>query len=128
MTIFYADDDPEEIELFCFALKEIDPGIKCVTANNGEEALAVLGREEKPSVIFLDLNMPLCNGEEVLRELKRNSKLKNVPVIIYSSVTDDNVVKELLRLGAFKFLPKTNSLKALTTSLASIFQETFYPH
>ncbi len=128
MTLFYADDDPEEIELFCFALNEIDPGIKCLTATNGEEALEVLGNQEKPSLIFLDLNMPLCNGEEVLRELKRNSRLKSVPVIIYSSVTDEAVIKELLRIGAFRFLPKTNSLKALTSGLASIFQETLYPH
>src|SRR6478609_2341852 len=101
MTLFYADDDPEEIELFCFALKEIDSSIRCVTASNGEEALAILERHEKPALIFLDLNMPLFDGHQVLTELKRNNKLKNVPVVIYSSTDDEQSKNEVLKLGAF---------------------------
>ena len=52
MTIFYADDDQDEIDFFCEALKLIDPSIECVTASNGREALQLLETIGIPDLIF----------------------------------------------------------------------------
>ncbi len=68
--ILLADDDMDDTEMFCEALADIDESIICHCAVNGSDALRILdGLKELPSVIFLDLNMPLMNGWDCLTHL-----------------------------------------------------------
>jgi DNA-binding response OmpR family regulator len=122
MIIFYADDDAEDCELFTEALHHIDPEMKSIIAKDGREALAYLNNtRELPDYIFLDINMPLVDGKKCLIEIKKSSKLKNIPVVMYSTTSDTNEIKEYYKLGAHDFLIKPNNFSTLCDSLESIF-------
>jgi len=123
MIILVVDDDAEDIELFCEAVNEIDPGISCVEAYNGVDALKILQRDSLlPDFIFLDINMPFMNGQKCLAELKRNEVFVEIPVIMYSTTTDQKQIDDCKKLGA-SFLTKPNSYAELVTALRDIMAE-----
>lgn len=121
MTILYADDDVDDCELVVEALEKIDPGINCVMANDGLQALQMLNEEENlPDYIFLDVNMPVMNGKSCLIELKKDDRLKEIPVVIYSTTQDKEEIKELYAIGAREYLKKPNSFNDLCLSLKAV--------
>lgn len=70
-----ADDDTDDTEMFCEALADIDENIICHTPYNGGEALKILTElNEKPKLVFLDLNMPVMNGWDCLKPLKKDNQ------------------------------------------------------
>ena len=118
---FLVDDDSDDLKIFALAMEEVDSSIQCVTATNGVEALEKLRDEEFiPDVIFLDLNMPRMNGKQCLIEMKKIDRLKDVPVIMYSTSSDRRDVEETLHLGAAHFLTKPSNISALTKSLTEL--------
>jgi CheY-like chemotaxis protein len=120
MIILIVDDDAEDIELFCEAVSEINTSISCVEAYNGVEALKILQRDQLlPDFIFLDINMPFMNGQKCLAELKNNSAYANVPVVMYSTTSNEQQIEECKALGA-SFLTKPNSYNDLLASLRPI--------
>jgi CheY-like chemotaxis protein len=122
MVILNVDDDPEDREFFCDALKTIDRTVLCLTAGSGIEALSMLQSHlPLPDYIFLDINMPMMDGKTCLRELKTIPELKEIPVIMYSTSTDTKEIRECYRLGADDFLIKPNSFEKLVNDLISIF-------
>lgn len=66
-----------------------------------------------PHMILLDLVLPNMSGLGFLRQIKRNPRLKNIPVLIISHVNDFDVIQEALDLGADGFLTKTHTPKEL---------------
>ncbi len=122
MVIMIVDDDAEDCELFHEAINEIDPEIKCWTAKDGKAAINLLTRELVilPDYIFLDINMPIMNGRETLGELKKNSRLRDIPVIMYSTTSDTKEIKSFYSLGAHDFLIKPNNFNKLVEALSSI--------
>jgi CheY-like chemotaxis protein len=80
------DDNEDDRCFFIEAIKEMGNGYTYYVANNGLEGLHYLRKTTPlPDFIFLDLKMPIMNGKECLKELKKDVKLKNIPVIIYTS-------------------------------------------
>ena len=122
MLVLIIDDDTEDRELFLEAVGKIDPSIKCYSAKDGREAIHVMTNEliVLPDYIFLDINMPVMNGRECLIEIKKNSKLKTIPVIMYSTTSDTNEIKGFYSLGAYDFLIKPANFSKLMDALASI--------
>lgn len=84
-NILQIDDDCDDCEFFEQALKTVcTANYSCV--NNPIEALEkLISKEIKPDLIFLDLNMPLMTGEELLTEIKKSDATKNIPVILLST-------------------------------------------
>ncbi len=78
-----------------------------VSALNGDIGLR-LARSEKPALILLDLILPQKDGFEVLKELKRDDKTKNIPVLILTNLESPSDVEKAINLGAATFLVKTN--------------------
>jgi CheY-like chemotaxis protein len=74
-------------------------------ANNGEEAMAK-ARKGKPDLIIADINMPVKNGFEVCEEVKKDSLLKNIPVLLLIGILDDFDEDESNRVGADGFIVK----------------------
>ena len=68
---------------------------------------------ELPDYIFLDINMPRMNGRECLAELKKDIRLKNIPVIIYSTSTHSEDVELSIQLGAAYYLSKSSDIHQL---------------
>jgi CheY-like chemotaxis protein len=126
-TIMIVDDDDDDIELFCEALKDVDQTIECICASNGEEAFNKLNQEDTsiPDYIFLDLNMPRLNGKQCLKRLKGSLRLQDIPVIIYTTSKLREDVEETRKLGAASFLTKPNKVNDLRNAIASILQGKF---
>lgn len=79
-----------------------------VKATNGLEALNKL-REVQPDLILLDLIMPGKNGFETLEEIKKDPKLKNIPVIVLTNLGQQTDIKLCKELGAVDYLVKSDT-------------------
>ncbi|MEP6514527.1 MAG: response regulator [Parafilimonas sp.] len=118
-TVLIIDDDADDISIFIEALSEVDTHTRCIAIDNCEEALKVLQKknDDLPHYIFLDLNMPGMNGKECLKELKKNSQLKHIPVIIYSTAKRDDEFEETRKLGAAHFVTKPSKFSEVKQML-----------
>ncbi len=120
--ILIIDDDSDDVEIFCEAIAEINPAIKCESAENGEEALRLLRNpfHDRPDFIFLDLNMPRMNGKQCLSELKKDPRLKDMPVVVYTTSKLDEDFQETARLGAMLFITKPTRLTKLVETITFV--------
>ncbi|HEY0652567.1 MAG TPA: response regulator [Chryseosolibacter sp.] len=126
MVILIVDDDNEDCELFYEAINHIDPAIKCWTARDGRQAIQLLTKELviPPDYVFLDINMPVMNGKDTLIEIKKHTRLRDVPVIMYSTTSDTREIQGYYQLGAHDFLIKPNNFNRLVEALSSIIIST----
>ena len=116
-----ADDDQDDTDLFCEALKGIDSGIECHFAYSGKDALQKLqGGKIQPQVVFLDINMPEMNGWECLDSLKKEEKLRDIPVIMYSTSSMTLYGRKAIKSGAVGFYEKPGSFLQLKEFLEVI--------
>jgi len=108
MTIFLVDDDEDDRKLFIESVIEYDKDITCIEAENGDKALLYLQDHDNPvpDFIFLDLRMPGMSGRQCLAEIKKDTRLRPVPVIVYTTSRDVKESKELMQLGAAHFMSK----------------------
>ena len=126
MNILYADDDADDREIFCEAIREINPAIKVVLGMDGEETLKILSvQKELPHLIFLDINMPKMDGIECLAKLKSDDRLKSIPVIIYSTTSNKSDQSRIALLGASDFIHKGNSFESVKDSLNKILESQY---
>ncbi|HKZ36617.1 MAG TPA: response regulator [Chryseolinea sp.] len=123
MIILCIDDDPDDTDFFCEAIKVVSPEAKCMTANDGLSALKILRSEILPDIIFLDINMPRMSGREVLMQIKKSYKLSQVPIIIYSTTILPRDVDNFRNLGAHDVLAKYIKLKDLCDALRVILKK-----
>ena len=121
-TVFLADDDEDDRDIFMDAIRDVDGSIECRFASNGEMALQTLDNDilQKPELIFLDLNMPKINGKQLLRELKKVDGLRDIPVIMYSTFFTEKDREEVQNLGAVFCLIKKTKFSELSNSLRDI--------
>ena len=125
-NIFLVDDDVDDQLFFTDALKEIDSSITCSIANNGREALEQLrSLSSLPEILFLDLNMPFMNGYECLSQLKSESRLSRIPVVIFTTSNDPRDAELTHQLGAEVFLSKPNEFSKLRSKLEKILMLDF---
>jgi len=108
LNILLADDDVDD----CFFFKEALLGsaipTQIKTVPDGEYLMNLLLDKtyQLPDVLFLDLNMPRKNGFECLTEIKLISKLKLLPIIMFSTSFEKEVVNQLYQNGAQYFMRK----------------------
>lgn len=104
IEILIVDDDIGIIQILkSHLLKNYNCNVS--TAMNGLDALLKL-RESKIDLIFLDLAMPEINGMEALDAIRNDSELKNIPVVIMSSISKKEVVQQALKYGIFDYIRK----------------------
>ncbi len=108
LNILLADDDTDDCIFFKKALSELVIPISLIAVHDGEQLMHLLINEtpELPHILFLDLNMPRKNGFECLTEIKLNNKLKQLPVIVFSTSFEQEMVNLLYKNGAQYFIRK----------------------
>lgn len=121
-VLLYIDDDPEDMEFFREALRTVDPSCECVGARNGLEGLNLL-TTLTPDLIFLDINMPVMDGKEMLKSIQVDSRLNKLPVFMLSTTTNPREREVFRKLGAKACLIKPNSFEALCDTLRNFLQE-----
>ena len=103
-NVVLVEDDPDDRELFIEFYKDRDDIVLLPSSENGLELIAYLESitEENalPNLIVLDQNMPKMNGKQTLAFLKASEKFSNIRVLVYSTYTDNNLIKECMALGA----------------------------
>ena len=103
--ILVAEDDQFYANIY--KVKLAKEGYQVVLAFNGEETLKE-ARLKKPDLILLDLIMPVKDGFETLKELKEDTSLRDVKVVVLSNLGQDEDIKKVKELGATDYLVKTN--------------------
>jgi CheY-like chemotaxis protein len=108
LNILLADDDIDDCVFFKEALSELLISTNITAVHDGEKLMKLLTSITNvlPHILFLDLNMPRKNGFECLTEIKENEKLKNLPVAIFSTSYEQEVVNSLYKNGAQYFIRK----------------------
>jgi len=101
--ILVVDDEPHVIKSLTFVLTK--EGYDVSSADNGEDAMAKI-RQSKPSLVFLDVMMPKKNGYEVCQEVKKDSGLRDIRVIMLTAKGQETDREKGLDVGADEFMTK----------------------
>lgn len=109
-TVLVVDDYDEVREMTKHALEL--SGYSVIEASGGEEALE-LARRLLPDLILMDLSMPGLDGFTVIHRLRRLIGLRDVPIIVFSAHTAQEIRADVLAAGCRDFIPKPVDLKKL---------------
>lgn len=108
--ILIADDDQEDRFLLHTAFEEIGRSEDIFLVENGMQVFKYLDASAKedyiPSLIVLDLNMPVLNGIETLSKLKSDTRYRDIPVIIYTTSIHEVEKSKCIEMGAADFIKK----------------------
>jgi len=113
LNILLAEDDADDRLFFDKALRKLEVPTRLVSVVDGEKLMIYLSENylDLPDVLFLDLNMPRKNGMECLSEIKQDEKLKELPVIIYSTHLHEKDASLLYEKGAHYYIRKTDMIE-----------------
>ena len=126
IDILLVEDSPGDVRLTKEALKESKVLNKLHVVNDGVEALKFLQRQDgfsaapRPDIILLDLNLPKRDGREVLAEIKDDSSLKKIPVVILTTSQEERDIIRSYELHANCYITKPVDLEQFMTVIKSI--------
>jgi len=109
--ILVVDDDPRNIFSLTNALQE--EGITCITAENGKDALDVIAREPGIDIILMDVMMPEMDGYEATREIRKNHKYDNIPIIALTAKAMKGDKEKCLEAGMSDYISKPINIEQL---------------
>ncbi len=112
-TIMIVDDEPINIKV-AEKFLTLEGYSQFVTTTNPKEAVR-LAIEKQPSILLLDIMMPEISGLDILREIRADEQMFDLPVIILTATTDQTTKHEALQLGASDFLLKPVDATELST-------------
>jgi CheY-like chemotaxis protein len=123
VKILIADDDNDDRFFFAKALQEIPLNTRLTVVSNGEELMDYFSKnmDNLPDILFLDLSMPRKTGFECLIEIRANTQLDHIPVVMLSTSFmrgvdyEQNLVDTLIRMGAQDYVRKPNDFEGLKT-------------
>lgn len=124
LSFVVIDDDPDDQEILCTAIKEVAPGSICQTVNDAHQLVAhteIL--QGTPDTIFVDINMPKMDGFQFLRHAKNDSMLRNVKIVLMSTSNSIDDKRKAQMLGAEAFITKTNTYGELCKALQKYLSE-----
>lgn len=120
-NILLIDDDEDDQEIFLTALECTGKPIRCTVVDSARKALSqITCGELETDLIFLDLNMPLMNGQQFLTEIKKEKKLSEIPIVILSTSSNAATVTQVKKLGAFHFFTKPDRFEDLVAILDEV--------
>jgi PleD family two-component response regulator len=118
------DDDADDRNLFSTAMGELESDLEVITIKDANTAIHdIRDGKIRPSIIFLDLNMPCVNGYQVLVYLKGQIRHRKIPVVVYSTSNDPDEVKRTKKLGATAFFEKPVTYSDLKQRLSDLLSD-----
>lgn len=131
MTILVVEDDPYDYELIERSVRSLEKAnvrYDLFWIKNGEEALDFLFRRKayaqapRPNLVLLDLRLPGKGGLEVLEEVKKDEKLRKIPVVVLTVSTDEEDMVRAYDSGAAGFLQKPASPEEFDRLLTTVWE------
>ena len=119
IRILVVDDEPDVLELVVFHLEKQQ--YKVAVAETGDKALK-MARENLPSMLILDLMLPGINGLEICRLLKRDSKTRNIPILMLTARAAEEDRVKGLELGAHDYVTKPFSPRELVLRVKNLLR------
>jgi len=122
-VILHVDDDPDDHLIVKEIIAEIDPGIILHTAKNGIKALEYLKQaklfNDLPCLILLDLNMPVMNGYETYKAIRKDPFFSDIPVVIFTT-SFENRDADFWETEDVMMLTKPSTINSIIDSVKSI--------
>ena len=118
--VLVADDDRHIRQLMTDILT--DDGYEVIEAPNGSETVEI-ARDALPDLILLDVDMPVLNGFDVLKRLRRHESTKSIPVVMVTVLTPLSGEQEAMNLGVDHYLRKPWSYDMLTATIRVALRE-----
>jgi len=115
-TLLVVDDELANLELILMLVDELKIPVKCVTARNGVEAIAAT-RELSPTLVLMDLMMPVLDGWEATRRLKADPATAAIPIVAVTAQAMVGDRERALAAGCDDYLTKPFELSALVAKL-----------
>ena len=127
VRVLVIEDNPDDRELLLRQLQKsgMDNHVKFIS--NGQEALHFLTEPHAPPLaesliaIFLDLKLPVIGGLELLRHLRSQVELKNMPVIVMTASSDPKDLAECSRLNVTNYVSKPVTFTSFSKAVADVF-------
>jgi CheY-like chemotaxis protein len=119
-NILLAEDDFDDYKFFVEAFEKISCDHSFTRAKNGLECITYLKTNEKPNIVFLDLNIPIKNGLECLKFIKDQETLMGIPVVIYSTSHYIKHIDAAFKGGAHYYIVKPSNENELVEILATV--------
>ena len=124
--VLLVDDNPADVDLAREALQENVHGVQVESVGDGEEALAFLKRrgiyaeKPRPDLVILDLNLPKKDGRAVLAEVKSDTDLRTIPVVVFSTSRSMADIARSYELGANCYVSKPGNLDDYFSAVQSM--------
>jgi len=118
IKVLAVDDDMINLKLLKSMLKKVDNVTEVIEAGNGSDAIGVLKSRDDIDLILLDIIMPVMNGIEMLKVVRADENLKQLPIIVLT--TDETKKGEALEYGANGFLMKPIRAEELKAKMRSV--------
>lgn len=119
--ILIVDDEEHIVELIKFNLEA--NGYKTITASNGLEALE-LAKNEKPDLVLLDIMLPGLNGNDVCKEIRKDTEISTMPIIMITAKGEELDRILGLELGADDYVTKPFSVRELMARIKAVLRRT----
>jgi CheY-like chemotaxis protein len=127
-SVFLIEDHTPDVFLIEKAL--MDSGVSChvTRCSDGEQALVTLGMvrlkpEAHPKLVLLDLNLPIVGGMDVLRAIRQDPALEDLPVVVLTSSEAPRDREEAMMLGAARFITKPPELRAYMDTIGGVARD-----
>jgi len=117
------DDSLTMIKILSTAAKLTIKDVEVIVCKNGQEALDIVSQNNDIKLILLDVNMPVLNGKEFLKIVRADEKYNNIKIIMQTTETASNEIKDMINLGISGYLMKpyqTSRVIELMKQLAPI--------
>ena len=120
-TVIVVEDEPDAAELFAEMMRV--SGFRVLKTYSSTPAISMIAQEQ-PDVVILDIMMPEVSGLEVLRFMRREKKLMDIPVIVVTAKSTPSDVREGLEAGATLYLTKPVGYLDLKKAVEKVMQGT----
>ena len=129
-AILLVEDNPADVEITRRALRESRAPVELIVVRDGQEAVEYLLRQgshagadwRMPDLVLLDLNLPRLTGREVLERLRATEAFRSVPVVVLTTSTRPEDVRDLYAAGANTYIEKPQDFKRFVEVLRTVRQ------
>lgn len=129
IDIFLVEDNEDDVLLMELALKSTGIKANTLVSNTGKVAMSVLKglikKDKVPDLIFLDINLPLVNGHEILKEIKSSPKTKSIPTVVFTSSDNPSDMKYSYECGADLYIKKPNNINEYRIIMSQVIEHFF---